>query len=167
MTDQIALSQLAALADLDDQLRREQIEYWLFGGWAVDFHVGRVTRQHGDLDIAVWWADRDRVAALLASRLWLHRPDDEDGYTCYERDRIRLEVAFVERDPDGVVYTPLVDGRGDWPLDAFGDDVRRLLGVQARVLSREALIADKSVGRDDSLTSAKDWADVLSLTSHA
>jgi hypothetical protein len=27
--------------------------YWLFGGWAVDFHAGRVTRDHADIDLAV------------------------------------------------------------------------------------------------------------------
>jgi hypothetical protein len=43
--------------------------------------------------------DRDRLSALLASRQWVHRPDaDEDGYTCYERNGIRREVAFVARD---------------------------------------------------------------------
>jgi Aminoglycoside-2''-adenylyltransferase len=164
MTDQNASSQLAILADLDNHFQLQQIPYWLFGGWAVDFHVGRITRAHGDLDIAVWWADRDRLAVLLASRQWVHRPDaDEDGYTCYERNGIRLEIAFIARDPDGIVYTPLVNGRADWPLTAFGNDVRRLLGVQARVVSREALIADKSVVRDDSVTDTKDRADLLSL----
>jgi aminoglycoside-2''-adenylyltransferase len=46
--------QLAALARLHEQLERHGIEYWLFGGWAVDFHAGSVTRPHDDLDIAVW-----------------------------------------------------------------------------------------------------------------
>jgi len=27
--------QLAALADIDDLLRRHAVAYWLFGGWAV------------------------------------------------------------------------------------------------------------------------------------
>jgi hypothetical protein len=166
--DQNASSQLAALADLDHQLQLRQIVYWLFGGWAVDFHAGRVTRSHDDLDIAVWWDDRDRVAVLLQSRQWMHRPDaGEDGYTCYERDGVRLEVAFVARDPHGIVYTPLINGRGECPLAAFGDDVRHLLGVRARVVSREALIADKSVARDGSLTEVKDRADLLSLNRRA
>ena len=159
-----AAAQLATLADLDDRLEFHQIPYWLFGGWAVDFHVGRVTRAHTDLDIAVWSDDRERTAALLARHEWVHRPDaDEDGYTCYEHDGIRLEVAFVARDDNGNVYTPLANGRAEWPPAAFGDDVRHLLGVRARVLAREALIADKSVARDEPVADAKDRADVLSL----
>jgi hypothetical protein len=168
MTDQNALSQLASLADLDNHLQFQGIAYWLFGGWAVDFYAGEVTRAHGDLDIAVWWDDRDRVAALLASRQWVHRPEaDEDGYTCYECDGIRLEVAFIARDPEGVVYTPLINGRGDWPPATFGDDVRHLLDVRARVVNRDALIADKSVARADSVTDAKDRADLMSLNRNA
>jgi hypothetical protein len=33
-------------------LAEHDIAYWLFGGWAVDFHAGQVTREHGDIDIA-------------------------------------------------------------------------------------------------------------------
>ena len=40
--------QLAALAELDQSLPRHNVGYWLFGGWAVDFHAGRVTREHAD-----------------------------------------------------------------------------------------------------------------------
>jgi hypothetical protein len=46
--------QLAAVASLDELLGREALDYWLFGGWAVDFHAEEVTRAHDDVDIAVW-----------------------------------------------------------------------------------------------------------------
>ena len=60
-----ASDQLAALAELHHMLQSHGVAYWLFGGWAVDFHAGRVTRAHGDLDIAVWYDERTRLAALL------------------------------------------------------------------------------------------------------
>jgi hypothetical protein len=60
----------------------QDIDYWLFGGWAVDFHAGRVTRAHEDVDVAVWHADLDRIRGLLEARGWVHAPDlGEDGYT--------------------------------------------------------------------------------------
>jgi hypothetical protein len=156
--------QLAALAELHHLLQGHGLDYWLFGGWAVDFHAGRVTREHGDLDVAVWWHDRDRVAALLEDQAWEHTPEaGEDGYTCYERGAVRLEVAFLARDDHGRVYTPLRDGRAAWPDESFGDDAVELLGVEARVIGRAALISDKSVVREDPSTSARDRADLLSL----
>jgi aminoglycoside-2''-adenylyltransferase len=59
--------QLAALARLHEQLERHGIEYWLFGGWAVDFHAGSVTRPHDDLDIAVGCVLGRRKAERVAS----------------------------------------------------------------------------------------------------
>jgi hypothetical protein len=157
---------LAALAELDPLLRRHDVHYWLFGGWAVDFHAGRVTRDHGDIDIAIYTDDCTRLAALLRDQGWVHRPDvGEDGYTSYERRHVRLEVAFLARDERGQVYTPLENGRGEWPADSFGEEVAQLRGVHARVVSRESLIADKSIVRSDTVTAAKDRADLVTLLS--
>lgn len=155
---------LAALAELDQVLPRHDVAYWLFGGWAVDFHAGRVTREHGDIDIAIWSDDQERMATLLLDRAWVHHPEvGEDGYTCYKRNGIRLEVAFLARDERGHVYTPLRNGRGEWPADSFGDDVAQLQGVRARVIGRESLISDKSIVRSDAVTATKDRADIASL----
>lgn len=63
----------------------------------------------------------------------------------------------------GRVYTPLRDGRAEWPNETFGDDVAELMGIRARVISLRALVADKSVVREDPATAAKDRADLLSL----
>jgi len=156
--------QLEAISELDQLLWRSGVAYWLFGGWAVDFHAARVTREHGDIDIAIWADDRARVDTLLRGRAWIHRPEvGENGYTCYERNEIRLEVAFLARGERGEVYTPLLNGRGEWPADSFGDDIAQCHGVRARVVSRESLIADKSIVRSDTVTAANDRADIASL----
>ena len=159
-----APEQLATLAKIVDLLESHGIVYWLFGGWAVDFHAGRVTRPHADLDIAVWVEDRDRITDLLLRHGWQHRPDaGEDGYTCYVRGPVRLEIAFLAVGPAGHVFTPLRDGRGEWPAGTFGEDVLELHGISARLIRREALIADKSVVRGDPVVAAKDRADMVSL----
>lgn len=158
--------QLAALAGVQELLDRHGYEHWLFGGWAVDFHAGAVTRPHEDIDLAVWRSDLERIAALLTADGWKHAPEEgEDGFTGFERDGVRLELAFLARDDDGEVYTPLQDGgRGAWPDDAFGDDAAELGGVRARVVSLVALKADKSEARDDPRVAAKDRADVTTLS---
>ena len=156
--------QLAALAELHQLLESHGVAYWLFGGWAVDFHAGVVTRKHEDIDIAVWSHDATRLATILDGQTWTHMPDEnDDGYTCYERDGVRLEVAFLARDENGTVYTPLRSGRGEWPPETFGADVAQLLGVSAHVIRLQALIADKSFVRDDPVVTAKDRVDLESL----
>ncbi len=41
------------------------IEFWLRGGWAMDFFLGRVTRAHHDIDIFVWSKDAIRLMERL------------------------------------------------------------------------------------------------------
>jgi hypothetical protein len=157
-------AQLVALASIHELFSSRGIEYWLFGGWAVDFHAGKVSRAHDDLDLAVWSRDRERVAALLATNDWRHSPEEgEDGYTVYERAAVRLEVAFLARDTNGVIYTPLEEGRGTWPEGSFGDDIAELRGVRTRVISLDALKVDKSAVHDDPHVAAKDRADLATL----
>jgi hypothetical protein len=156
--------QLDALRHLDRALERLGIDYWLFGGWAVDFHAGAVTREHGDLDIAIWADDHARLAEWLEADGWTHAPDpDEDGSTVYRRGDVRLEVAFLARAGDGEVYTPIRDGRAAWADGAFGDDVRELGGVRARVIALAPLKVEKSGPRDDVSAAAKDRADLSAL----
>jgi hypothetical protein len=152
------------LGRIHEPLEGQGIEYWLFGGWAVDFHAGSVTRAHDDLDIAVWLEDLNQIAALLAADGWEHVPvENEDGYTSYELGVVRLELAFLVRAEDGRVQTPLLEGRAGWPDEVFEDDVVELLGVRARVMSLRALNADKAKIHDDSSVTAKDRADLTTL----
>jgi hypothetical protein len=158
-------AQLETIGRLHALLSEQGIDYWLFGGWAVDFHAGRVSRDHADVDVAVWRSDLEHVRDLLEADGWIHAPEPgEEGYTGYERGEVRVELAFLARDEAGTVYTPLQDGRGEWPDGSFGEAVAELNGVQARVVGLASLIEDKSGPRDDPTTAAKDGADVALLT---
>ncbi len=132
--------QLAALARVSSQLDANGIDYWLFGGWAVDFYAGEVSRPHSDVDLTVWRDDLPRIVELLQQDGWHHAPEqDEDGGTGYERDGVRLELTYLVRDEDGRVCIPLQQGLMPWPDDAFGDDVGELDGVRVRLIGRHAL----------------------------
>jgi hypothetical protein len=159
-------AQLTTIGWLHQRLAEDHVDYWLFGGWAVDFHAGRVTRDHEDIDLAVWHADLDRLRVLLEGEGWAHAPvPEEDGYTGYERGGVRLELAFLARDEAGITYTPLAQGRGDWPSGSFGNARAEVAGVRARVVGLAALIEDKAGARDDAAVAAKDRADLAVLTS--
>jgi hypothetical protein len=156
---------LAALARIHEAFGSADIEYSVFGGWAVDFHAASVTRAHDDIDIAVWLEDHDRIAALLVDDGWKHAPEeDEDGGTGYERDGVRLELTFLVRGDDGQVYTPLRERRAPWSGGAFESDVAELHGVRARVVGLDALRRGKSQPRDDVAEAEKDRADFATLS---
>ena len=157
--------QLSALAETHELFTRAGIDYWLFGGWAVDFHVGSVTRPHGDIDVAVWLGDQDRIARQLEAAGWKHAPEpDEDGGTGYERDAVRLELTFLVLGDAGNVYIPLRAGRVLWSDEPLGTEVAELSGVRARVLGLAELKRGKFRVRDDPLEAVKDRADFAILS---
>jgi hypothetical protein len=157
--------QLAALAETHELFTRSGIGYWLFGGWAVDFHAGAITRPHDDIDVAVWLDDRDRIARLLEAEGWKHAPEaDEDGGTGFERDGVRLELTFVVRGDGGEVYVPLRAGRVLWSDEPMNTELAELSGARALVLGLAALKHGKSRPRDDPVEAAKDRADFATLS---
>jgi hypothetical protein len=126
--------------------------------------VGRVTRAHDDVDIAVWHRDRTRIGAVLGESEWHHAPQQgEDGGTGYERAGVRLELTYLERERDDV-FTPFSFGRGVWPAGAFGADERELQGIRVRVVSLRALLHGKAETRGDAADQAKDRDDRDVLT---
>lgn len=66
------------------------INVWLDGGWCVDALLGRQTRPHPDLDIAVRHTDIPALRQLLIER----------GYHDHPRNDTK-DCNFVMRDPDG------------------------------------------------------------------
>ena len=36
-----------------------EIDWWLFGGWGLDAQLGRITREHGDIECWVHRADAE------------------------------------------------------------------------------------------------------------
>lgn len=153
-------AQLDALEDVNTLLERAGVAYWLFGGWAVDFYAGAITRPHDDVDLAVWLHDVPQVTALLEGDGWRHAPSpDDDGGTGFERGPARLELTFLVREDDATIFTPLRDQRAPWPERAFADDVRELHGVRAHVIALEALTRGKSSPRGSRADTAKDRAD--------
>ena len=158
-------AQLVSLGRVGALLETARIEHWLFGGWAVDFYVGEVTRSHFDVDLAVWQSDLATIVDLLERDGWRHAPlADEDGGTGYEREGVRLELTYLVRLDDGRIAIPLRSGPVALRDGTFGRDVGELRGVRARLIGREALTAGKATPRDDPEDAAKDRADFRRLS---
>lgn len=41
--------------------------WWISGGWAIDLHLGRVSREHHDVDVTVLRRDQEALHAALGS----------------------------------------------------------------------------------------------------
>lgn len=62
-------------------LRQHHIEVCIDGGWGVDALLGKQTRTHADLDIAIPHKEVDKVRGLLEQRGYQEMPRD-DSWEC-------------------------------------------------------------------------------------
>ena len=154
-------AQLDAIGSVAQLFRERSVDHWLFGGWAVDFWVGQVTREHGDVDLAVRLSDRAAIDDLLVGDGWHTAPVDDDAIGAgYRRDDVLLELTFVETDDEGRVLIPFAARPAVWSTVPFGNETRRLLGVRCRTVPLPVLRAEKATARgdDDALKDAADHA---------
>src|SRR5580693_10271797 len=90
------------------------IPAWLFGGWGLDARIGRVTREHGDVEFWVERTDAGRSKAVLtgagATALATQPPEESCEFTW---DGADFSTAYFDRHPDGSFIQP--EGRwSDW-----------------------------------------------------
>jgi len=57
--------ELKPLLDAATALGRLRAPWWVAGGWAIDLHLGRVTRAHHDVDVAMLRADQSLLHDAL------------------------------------------------------------------------------------------------------
>jgi hypothetical protein len=153
------------LADVGSLLDEGGFDHWLFGGWAVDFHVGAITRSHGDVDLAVWAEDAEAIHSALGSSGWQHRPAaEEDGGTGYERHNVRVELTYLAKGGGGEVFIALRDENVLWSESPLGVEVLDLQGAHTRVIPLELLRHGKARPRDDPDEALIDRADFDTLS---
>jgi Aminoglycoside-2''-adenylyltransferase len=157
--------QFEAIKALSNTLDRHGIDYWLFGGWAVDFWVGEITRAHDDIDVAAWRADYDLIKVALLDEGWQHTPvANEVVGTRYQWGTTQAEFTFVVADERGRVVIPFDDQPVLWSTRPFGTDRRELRGVTTRTIPLKLLKAGKEVAREGASEAEKDRADLDALS---
>ena len=62
------IKEYGKILDLYNWLDNNGIIVWIDGGWGVDALLGRQTREHADLDIAVHHKDNTKLRRLLESK---------------------------------------------------------------------------------------------------
>ncbi|WP_327683464.1 nucleotidyltransferase domain-containing protein [Kitasatospora sp. NBC_00458] len=145
MNRERADGQLAQIAETVGLARRLGIRVWLRGGWAVDFFLGELTRDHEDID---WFAAAADAPALAAGLRGLgHRPLEgapPEQQLDFVRDGLESSFALVEPLPDGRVLVAGGPWAGTaWPEGLLDGPVGRLGGVECPVVGPGAQIEIK------------------------
>lgn len=56
--------------EANELLLKGDFEYAFCGGFAVELFLDKEVRRHGDIDIAVYWRDRDKIIRYMQSLGW-------------------------------------------------------------------------------------------------
>jgi hypothetical protein len=138
-------AQLDLIREVTQTLDAAEIPAWLFGGWGLDARIGRITREHGDVEFWVERVHADRSKAVLvaagAVALTTQPPTESCEFTWGGAD---FSTAYFDRQADGAFTQP--DGRwSDWrfPPDSFVDEPVRFEGFRVRVMSVAGMLAMK------------------------
>jgi hypothetical protein len=143
--DERSRAQLQVIRAVAEVLGTAAVPAWLFGGWGLDARIGRITRQHGDIEFWVErvHADRSRTALVRAgaTALATQPPTESCEFTW---DEVQFSTAYFDRQTDGGFSQP--DGRwSDWlfPPDSFRNEAVTLEGTQVLAMSVAGMLAMK------------------------
>jgi len=152
-----ASAQLRVIKAVTRVLQTGGISAWLFGGWGLDARIGRVTREHGDIEFWVERLDADRSKTLLvaagADALSTQPPEESCEFTW---DEVDFSTAYFDRQAGGAFSQP--DGRwSDWrfPPGSFPPETVVLDGFPVLAMSLAGMLAMKQQYPD--LRNGRPW----------
>jgi len=110
----LAELQLRLIKEVHELLSFLDIPHWLDGGWALDFLLGEISREHKDIDWLIWKKDALRVRAVLTQHRYcqqtLKHPAEHIGFY---KQQVYVSFTLNELNEQGQVVT---SGRWrDWP----------------------------------------------------
>lgn len=137
--------QLVVIRKVVAILNAGDVPAWLFGGWGVDARIGRITREHGDVEFWVERLHSERSKALLqgaGAAALLSQPPEE---ACeFVLDDVPFSTAYFDRREDGSFCQPM--GRmSDWlfPAGSFGGECVMLDDIPVLAMSVSGMLAMK------------------------
>jgi hypothetical protein len=145
VTDERTAGQLRVIKAVTAALGTVGIPAWLFGGWGLDARIGRITREHGDVEFWVERLDADRSKAVLvgagAAALATQPPEEACEFTW---NGVDFSTAYFDRHPNGS-FIQLQGRWSDWlfPPGSFGDEPGTLDGMPVLAMSVAGMLAMK------------------------
>jgi hypothetical protein len=143
--DEKTEGQLRVIRKVIAVMQAAGISTWLFGGWGLDARIGRITREHGDVEFWVRRMHAERSKAALveagATALATQPPEESCEFTL---DGVPFSTAYFDRRADGSFSQP--QGRwSDWlfPPGSFGDEPVALDSTPVLAMSVSGMLAMK------------------------
>jgi hypothetical protein len=136
-------SQLNVLREIDDICSSHGASFWLRGGWAIDFLLGKVTRIHSDLDLVSLQHHRSEIEQAMVKAGFRQMPVSK-FQTDFLKDGVDISFVFVEVSNEGRIFAYGIPD-WEWRSDALQTQFFQLQGILVKVLSPEMLLEEKLV----------------------
>lgn len=149
MDRQRAGRQLQVISDVLTIASQNAADVWLRGGWAMDFFLGQVTRDHKDIDWFAWVKDAPVLTgALLATGYrQVPGPPPELGLDLVSADGgLDLQLQWIGTDAAGHVVVPAGPYAGErWPAGMLEWGAGRIGSLRSPIISPLAQIEIKEM----------------------
>ena len=164
------------LHKIKEMLVKAQFSWFVCGGWAIDLYLGTVTREHKDVDIAIWRKDQLLLQQYLTERGWtidvagggklipwaagdfIELPKHNVWCTNEKHNPDFLEVLFNEEDGESFLF------RKDFSIKRPLSQTIRQSNLGISYLAPEIVLLYKSRHHDE-LQNQADFAAVSPLLS--
>lgn len=129
------------ISQICNLLRPAGFEFWLRGGWAIDFLLGHFTRSHSDIDIVAWRHDAPQLCHLFEETGFLFEQDTGVQYD-FSKHGQEISVVFIAQNGDDV----FVEGIPEWVWlpGALSLPPQELEGLFCNVISPKQLLEEKA-----------------------
>ncbi|GAB2565187.1 nucleotidyltransferase domain-containing protein [Gracilibacillus alcaliphilus] len=107
-------SQLKMLAEISTISKTIGIDFWLRGGWAIDFLLGKITRQHDDIDLVTWIHNRKYLEAELIKAGYEQtfvKEEFSDRQSDFRKKDVEITCSYIIRSDDGNL---MMNGLPEW-----------------------------------------------------
>ncbi|WP_204070911.1 nucleotidyltransferase domain-containing protein [Planotetraspora phitsanulokensis] len=147
MDGEHAARQLQAIAEVVGIAGEIGVQIWLRGGWAMDFYLGEITRDHRDVDWFAWAEDVPELAGKLMARGFEPMPGPPpDQQLDFGRGDVELSFALLAKDGDGRVVVGGGPWKGEpWPAGMLDAPPGWLNELQCPIISPAAQIEIKQM----------------------
>lgn len=135
------LTQFALIQEIDAIFDIASINFWLRGGWALDFLLGRITRAHSDIDLVTWKYHSSQVQELL-TRAGFAFDRDLGIQMDFVKASQDISVCYVAETEDNRIFTPDIP-EWIWVPKALALPPYQLEGLSCDVISPEQMLDEK------------------------
>jgi len=143
-------NQLKILNEISELFESLNVEFWLRGGWAIDFILGHLTRPHSDIDLNTWITNREKIEQALIKAGFKEDPVSEEfqnRQSNFIKEDVFISIGYLSHDQnDNLILNELPEWI--WRKDSLSPKLHHLHGITAKTIHPKQLLEEKKAYRE-------------------